>query len=166
MPFSSAWPLAASPAAPIALGPRTSISLLGGGFAVIGLIVLAVMGAMAVSQSRFRSRALRTTGTIVARERASSRDYSDSRPTYYSIVEFTMEDGSLIRGRSRVASNPPAGKIGALVPLFYDPDDPSRVALDNGRTRTMNGCAVAVGIVIAAVFLLFGAVTLTLALHS
>ena len=150
---------------PLAGGPGTQIALIGGGFIVIALIAVTAAAAIAVSRSRFRRRATRTSGTIVAHEPAVSRS-SEGGIMYYSVVEFAMPGGEVIRARTRTASNPAAGRVGSTATVFYDPRDPYRVALDTGRTAVMNGCAIAVVAVLAGGSLLVGLILLQIGLGS
>lgn len=149
-------------APPLAAGPGTTIALGGAGLIVVALAVVAVTVLIAVSRARFRRRAVRTSGTIVGHDARAS----ENGVMYYSVVEFAAQDGAVIRGRTRTASNPAAGPVGGTAAVFYDPRDPYRISVDTGRTAVMSGCAIAVVTVITLMFAMFGLILLEIGLSS
>lgn len=159
--------------APLAGGPGTDVSLIGGVFIAVAVLTAVITALVLVSRARFRRRATRTTGTIVGHERTSSTTYSSfsststsTGPMYYCVVEFALPGGETARGRTRTASSPPAGRVGGTATVFYDPADPRRVSLDTGRTSVMNGCVLALVAVLTLGFLLFGVFFLLLGMNG
>lgn len=116
-----------------------------------------------VDQSRFRRRAMVTTGTIVGHQVASRGDDST---TYYSLVEFIAQDGTVTRGRTRSASSPAAGRVGSTATVYYNPAKPTEIEVATGRapvltTLTVIPILVGVALLIAGVLVLTGRITLT-----
>ena len=144
--------------------PVTLVFVIGGVvFLVVGILIARVLIKVAAGRSRFRSEATMTTGTIVAYEVTYSGGGS---PSYYSIAEFRLQDGTVTRGRSLIASSPPAGRVGSAATVYYNPAKPAEIDIDTNRTPVINGCAVAVGIVIVALALLCGLLLLIAGLFS
>ncbi|MET8006620.1 DUF3592 domain-containing protein [Nonomuraea glycinis] len=103
-------------------------TLVGGIFALIGLALLCVTIALAVSTASFLASAQRTDGTVVeltARTSTTrnSDGYTRRSTTWYPTVEFTV-DGKQYSFESSTGSNPPAYTKGESLPVAYDPDDP------------------------------------------
>ena len=116
-----------------------------------------------VDQSRFRRRAMATSGTIVGHQVASRGDDST---TYYSIVEFTVQDGTVTRGRTRSASSPAAGRVGSAATVYYNPAKPAEIDIATSRApvlTTLNVVPILVGLalLIVGVLVLTGRISLT-----
>ena len=143
--------------------PLTLVALFGGVvFLVVGILLARVLIKVEADRSRFRRGAGMTTGTIVAYEVT----YTDGSPIYHSIAEFRLQDGTVTRGRSLIASSPPAGRVGSAATVYYNPANPAEIDIDTNRTPVINGCAAAVGIVIVALALLCGLLLLMAGLFS
>ena len=138
---------------PFNVATLVGVIFLVGGSVIAGFLIRAVVG-----RSRFRSRAVRTTGTIVAHEVILVDGGTQGGPSrrYKSIAEFTTQDGTVTRGRSRIASSPAAGRVGATATVYYNPANPSEIDIDTSLTPVLNGCAFAGVIVIVAMTLLGG----------
>ncbi|MGW2145734.1 DUF3592 domain-containing protein [Nonomuraea bangladeshensis] len=105
------------------------LTLIGAIFALVGLILLGVTLALAVSTASFLASAQRTEGTVtgLTPRTTTSRDsdgYTRRSTTWYPTVEFTV-DGRRYSFQSSTGNNPPAYRQGEGVPVAYDPDDPS-----------------------------------------
>ena len=116
-----------------------------------------------VDQSRFRRRATVTTGTIVGHQMASR---GEDTTTYYSIVEFIAQDGTVTRGRTRSASSPAAGRVGSAATVYYNPAKPAEIDIATGRApvlTTLSVIPILVGLalLIAGVLVLTGRISLT-----
>jgi hypothetical protein len=48
---------------------------------------------------------------------------------YYPTVEFTANDGNLYRVGSNVGTHPPIGRVGSIVTIYYDPQNPEKISL-------------------------------------
>jgi hypothetical protein len=94
---------------------------------VFGLIFLGVgVGCWAMMEKEVRYWT-RSTGTVVDMvKRSSMSSSSGSRTMHYAVVEFEASDGRQHRATSTYGlRHPPA--TGAVLPIRYDPADPSRV---------------------------------------
>jgi hypothetical protein len=116
-----------------------------------------------VDQSQFRRRAMVTAGTIVGHQVASRGEDST---TYYSIVEFIVQDGTVTRGRTRSASSPAAGRVGSAATVYYNPAKPAEIDIATRRAPVLtmlNVIPILVGLalLIAGVLVLTGQITLT-----
>ncbi|MFG1948111.1 DUF3592 domain-containing protein [Nonomuraea sp. NPDC048826] len=104
-------------------------TLVGGIFALAGLVLLCVTIVLAVSTASFLASAERTDGTVVElTARTSTTRNSDGylrrSTTWYPTVEFTA-GGRQYSFESSTGNNPPAYAKGESVPVAYDPADPS-----------------------------------------
>ena len=98
-------------------------------FGLIGLVLLGVSAALAVSTASFLASATRTDGTVVALTEQTSYDREGrSSASWYPTVEFTV-DGRRYSFQSSTGSNPPSYKRGESVPVAYDADDPSNARI-------------------------------------
>jgi hypothetical protein len=130
----------------VTTAPNAAIVRFGTETAAFGAAVLLIGLTIALWLRRFKQQAVRVEGTIVgqvcsAGERAQRS--TDPTVTYYSVVKFSTQDGASVRGISRIGSNPPAGKAGDRVTVFYNPRDPERVLVETPRSRARTGWAVA-----------------------
>ncbi len=104
-------------------------TIVGGIFGLVGLVLLSVAIAIAVSTAGFLASAGRTDGTVVGlAERTSTTRGSDGHTrrttVWYPTVEFTV-GGRRYAFQSSTGSNPPSHERGESVPVAYDPSDPS-----------------------------------------
>ncbi len=159
----------------------TTVTLIGVGFGVVGLVFLALGIGIARSTIRFRRRAERARGTIVAlrmRRTSSSTpslssggDATVSPPTlsggggggrvYLPTVAFTTAEGREIRSESSFGSNPPPGRVGDSVGVLYDPARPERFRVDTLLGR--GGCLWVALVVLAVGMLAISAIMLDIA---
>ena len=133
-------------------------------FALIGLGFLVTGLCLQIGALRFRRRAIRVPGTIVSMHAVATQQLTQSTgsgPIYRPVVEFATVEGQLVRAESRIGSNPPAGRVGETVGVFYDPAQPSRIQLD---TRVGSGTCLAFVLgVFGALLLVVGALAYALA---
>ncbi|MCF6472773.1 DUF3592 domain-containing protein [Nonomuraea sp. MG754425] len=104
-------------------------TIIGAIFGLVGLVLLSVGIALAVSTASFLGSAERTDGTVVAMtERTTTTRAADGRnrssTAWYPTVEFTV-DGRRHSFQGSTGSNPPSYAEGDGVSVAYDPDDPS-----------------------------------------
>ncbi|MFF4618995.1 DUF3592 domain-containing protein [Nonomuraea jabiensis] len=104
-------------------------TIVGGIFGLVGLVLLCVGVAIAVSTAGFLASAERTDGTVVglaARTTTTRGSDGHTRRTtlWYPTVEFTV-GGRRYAFQSSTGSNPPSREKGESVPVAYDPSDPS-----------------------------------------
>ncbi|HEX8005504.1 MAG TPA: DUF3592 domain-containing protein [Trebonia sp.] len=128
--------------------------------AAFGAFVLVIGLAIALWFRRFKRQAVRAEGTIVGHVSSlgdnGGQSSADPTVTYYPIVEFTTWDGALVRGRSRIGSDPLCGQAGEAVTVFYHPRDPTRVLIETPRSRARSGCAVSAFAILGGVPLALG----------
>ena len=90
-------------------------------FATIGFTLLLIGSWLYTRESRFTSRAVHTTGTVVDLDYSRN---SDGGGTYHPVVVFRTQRGDTVRFRSSVGTSPPSHKIGERIEVLYDPDNP------------------------------------------
>lgn len=92
--------------------------------------VLLVAGLVVFLRTRsFLATAATTQGTVVGYQQRRS---SKGRVTYKPMVRYTTATGSVVEFTDSVSSSPPAYEEGALVPVRYDANNPSKARLDSG----------------------------------
>jgi hypothetical protein len=89
-------------------------------------------------QTRLRAGALRTTGTV-AHVLEAKRDNGSVR--HIPVIRFTTASGDHVDFTAVAASSASYG-VGAAVPLYYHPDNPSFAGLDDFKSR-WSGTALA-----------------------
>ncbi|NJP95527.1 DUF3592 domain-containing protein [Nonomuraea sp. FMUSA5-5] len=105
------------------------ITIIGAIFAVVGFVLVSVAVTLAVTTASFLGSAERVDGIVVEMtvKTSTSRD-SNGRTresvSWYPTVEFTV-DGRRHSFRSSTGTNPPMYEKGDVVPVAYDPGDPS-----------------------------------------
>lgn len=99
---------------------RTVLILIGPGLLLLSLVVL-------VTQVRFRSRTIRTTGTVVACEERRQTRERMPRTVHTLTVRYVAVDGGEHEFRE---SRAPALRPGDEVGVRYDPGDPGDARLD------------------------------------
>ncbi|MEU4579910.1 DUF3592 domain-containing protein [Nonomuraea sp. ATR24] len=106
------------------------LTLLGAIFGVVGLVLLGVGVALAVSSASFLSSAGRADGTVVdMTERITTKPRNSDghrrrESVWYPTVEFSV-GGRTYTFRDSTGSNPPSYATGESVPVAYDPGDPA-----------------------------------------
>ena len=98
--------------------------LLGRVFASVGLLLLGVAAALAVSSAGFDRTAERTEGTVV--------DFRYSDGSAYPVVRYvSASDGRDYVFGENSGSWPPAYAVGERVPVAYDPEHPGDAHIDS-----------------------------------
>lgn len=103
----------------------------GGIFATIGVVFVAIAGWSYQSDRSFAARGARAQGTVI--EMAGSGG-SDGY-TYSPVVEFVDARGRRHVFTSTVSSNPPRYSRGETVEVIYAPDSPDRAMIDGFLDR-------------------------------
>jgi len=89
----------------------------------IGGIILALVGGWYLYSSwTYYSKGVEVQGTVVRLESHSSSDGGDS---YSPVFSYTV-DGKQYEYESVNSSNPPSNKVGDVVTLLYNPDNPAK----------------------------------------
>nr|WP_320134085.1 DUF3592 domain-containing protein [uncultured Holophaga sp.] len=83
---------------------KKPLKLFGMIFSLVGVALLLLAGALAWHEHSFLKGAIETQGQVVDMIQSHSNGKEMSSP----IFEFSLKDGTLVRGRSSVASYPPA----------------------------------------------------------
>ncbi|MBI1920778.1 MAG: DUF3592 domain-containing protein [Geobacter sp.] len=102
-------------------------------FVIIGVGSLIYAPIKFVKTFQFIRNSVETTGTVVHFH--ESRDSKST--TYAPEVTFTGPDGTWVRFRSQIGRGSPAYTIGELVPVRYNPQDPSQAEINEGQTLWM-----------------------------
>jgi hypothetical protein len=111
-----------------------------------------------VNRSRFRSRAIVTAGTIVGHQVASR---GEDGTMYYTIVEFMVQDGTVTRGRTRMATSPAAGRVGSAATVYYNPANPAKIDIATRRTPVLTIMTGVIPLLVGLALLIAGLLTLT-----
>lgn len=96
----------------------------------IGLVLVTVV--VERHQEKMFAGAVRTTGTVVA---LLPRHSSGGSTSYAPLVRFRTNDGVTFDFTATLASNPPAHKVGDLVPVVYTPVNPAQADIDSWTSR-------------------------------
>src|SRR5688572_21782051 len=103
---------------------------------IFGLVGLTMLGAgitFTISTMRFMANAEHTEGEVVELVGRESTSSDGPRTTvWYPTVEYAA-DGRLHTFEGRTGSRPPAYLKGAVVPVAYDPSDPSTARIASFR---------------------------------
>jgi hypothetical protein len=129
--------------------------------AAFGLVFLTTGVAIVARQSRFRRRATTAQGTIVSLRSTWTTFNSPAlrtSPVYRPTVRFVTGDGQSVEAEARTGTNPPAGRVGQAVVVYYDPADPSRFSTTS--IARIAGCAAAAFIALGGLVLVIGVLVL------
>src|ERR1700754_5002277 len=97
-------------------------ALIGGIFGLVGVVMLGVGVAWAVSAAALQASAERTEGTVVALTERTAR--SSLSKVWYPTVEYPVE-GRVYSFDSSFGTRPPAYAEGDTVSVAYNPADPA-----------------------------------------
>jgi len=94
---------------------------------LVGLVLLGIAFFLWMRMREFVVTARAVKGTVI-------RMVSDSEGASAPVFKFTASNGDVIEKRETMYSNPPAHKVGDVVDILYDPNDPqsARVAKTSG----------------------------------
>ena len=104
---------------------------IGGIFATIGLVFVAVAGWRYLEDRSFAAAAVHATGTVIRMEGSSDSDGTTYRP----VVSFRDAGGAEHIFGSGVSSSPPRYAAGDTVEVMYDPDSPDEAVIDSVLDR-------------------------------
>ena len=107
--------------------------LLGAAFMTVGIILSTAAGFLWGGAARFEGRALTAEGRVVGLVRSMALSHRRHR-SYKPVVVFTGRDGRSRKAVGRLASYPPAYRIGEKVRVLYDPQTPEDVSIGNSLT--------------------------------
>jgi hypothetical protein len=130
------------------------LTILGGVFGLVGVVLLCVAVVLAVTTRNFLASAARAEGTVIDLRRHTSLDSSGDRmrerTVWSPVVEFTTADGRRLSFEDHGGSNPPAYEVGDRVQVAYDRDDPSHALLATPTAYLASWIVGGVGLVFTA----------------
>ena len=106
-------------------------------FALAGLYLLRVIGALWKRQRDYRKRGLLADGEIVGFEERSPSDYASRGHTYAPKVRFRTRDGAPVEFTSDRALRPNPYTVGQTLRVRYLPEDPLGADVDEVRSGWM-----------------------------
>lgn len=95
-------------------------------FAAAGLIVV-------VRTRRLSRNGVRTTGVVVGLAPGSSDE--SGRRIMHPVVSFATVAGEAVTAQASLGSGSGGPRVGATVPVLYDPTRPTRIAIDTFAQR-------------------------------
>lgn len=133
--------------------------VLGLAFAGVGIFLLTSGGRRTRSWRTFTRTAVITKGEVLdLRYRHSSgRLDTDDHGYYVPLVRFSLPDGRVVEAETMLGSQPAPAHHGEVVDVRYDPKEPTRVNLVQGRLAqgsTMGCLQIGIGVVFTLVGLL------------
>lgn len=139
------------------------VRIVGGVFAVAGLVLAIAAGAIYQRNSTFAAAARPAAGLVVDLVPSSNyRSRGDPR-TYVSVVRFATAQGRIVEFADDVASHPPRHDQGQQVRVLYDPANPTKAVIDDFGGRWA-GLAIVGGL--AAVFAPLGLTLLAVSFQA
>ncbi len=92
-----------------------------------------------VTRRRQRATFMPATGTVIGLQRQIINPGSSG--VYCPTVEFATPSGEMIRFESSFGTMPASHKVGQLVKVLYDPNNPGKAEIDSGLTNWLvPGC--------------------------
>ncbi|WP_329238371.1 DUF3592 domain-containing protein [Actinoallomurus sp. NBC_01490] len=124
-------------------------------FTLIGAIFVVSGIRTVLEHRRFLHTAVRVPGTVTAlrTEYSSSSSSSTRSVVYRPVLRFTTVDGRIVETASPFAANPAPARVGASLPVLYDPADPAKA-----RQAGAGGSGTFHGVIFTAGGLLFGVI--------
>jgi hypothetical protein len=124
-------------------------------FTLIGAIFVVSGIRTVLEHRRFLHTAVRVPGTVTAlrTEYSSSSSSSTRSVVYRPVLRFTTVDGRIVETASPFAANPAPARVGASLPVLYDPADPTKA-----RQAGAGGSGTFHGVIFTAGGLLFGVI--------
>ncbi|MFB9835668.1 DUF3592 domain-containing protein [Actinoallomurus acaciae] len=123
-------------------------------FTLVGSIFVVLGIRTVLEHRRFLHTAIRVPGTVTELRTEYSSSSSSSSSTrsvvYRPVLRFTTMDGRIVETTSPFAANPAPARVGASLPVLYDPADPTKA-----RQAGTGGSGTFHGLIFTAVGLLF-----------
>lgn len=115
-------------------------------FALVGLGIIGLAVYLGLERAEFLETAVGTSGKVT--ELIETR--SDDSYVYYPMVEFTVPGTErVVNFRHDSGSNPPSYRVGEVVSVLYDPQNPTDAIIDGG---IFNWMATALSSLLGVVF--------------
>lgn len=127
--------------------------LLGAFFVLFGATFVVIGTVVSARDRAYERRAARVPGMVTdLRARWSSGPGTNAGANaYFPVLRFQLGDGRQAEVESFEGANPPKVRPGQQVMVLYDPADPGRAKVDDGRRGGVGWAFVAGGLVFAAV---------------
>lgn len=123
-------------------------------------VVFAVVGGLVLRQEiRFQRTGVRVMGTVTGIKEEWMSSGHHSHRTYKTVVRFSTQDGKEIETTTMVGMPSPGHRVGEVVPVIYDPADPTRAGINTLGRRS-------VAPVVGLVFLPLGVVLLVVGITA
>ena len=97
-------------------------------FGIVGILLLAIAAFFFMRTRTFIGRAKEAKGTVIQME--YRRNSSSSSGAYAAVYQFKTSDGQTIIKQDTLASNPPRFKVGQVLDVLYEPDNPNRATIN------------------------------------
>lgn len=129
-------------------------------FTLVGAVFVVSGIRTVLEHRRFLHTAVRVPGTVTAlrTEHSSSSSSSGTRSVVYRpVLRFTTVDGRIVETASPFASNPAPARVGASLPVLYDPADPTKARQAGaGGSGTFHGLIFTAGGLLFAIIGVIG----------
>ena len=103
-------------------------------FTLVGLATIGLAVYLGLERAEFLETAVAASGKVT--ELIETR--SDDSYVYYPMVEFTVPGSDrVVTFRHDSGSNPPAYRVGEVVSVLYDPQNPAEAIIDGGLLNWM-----------------------------
>jgi Protein of unknown function (DUF3592) len=100
-------------------------------FVPLGLCFLAFGVWSGFQTQEFLRRSLSATGKVVELTKVHNRDSEGVQESYAPIFQFSDSTGVMYTVTSNTSSNPPAFRMGEIVPVRYDSKNPTEAKIDS-----------------------------------
>lgn len=108
---------------------RRALNLMAAIFLILAIVLFAIMGIVLFSMHRSYERCTATTEAIVIQNVSRSSSSKKSSGTYAPVFAYVV-DGHKYTKQSHMYENPARHKVGEVVELHYNPDDPEEYYVD------------------------------------
>jgi hypothetical protein len=129
--------------------------LAGAFFVLFGLAFVVIGAVVSVRGRAYRRRALTAPGVVTdLRARWTGSDAGGGPgggTAYFPVLRFQLGDGRHAEVESFEGANPPKVRPGQPVTVLYDPADPGRAKVDDGRRGSGAWVLVAAGLLFVTV---------------
>ena len=129
-------------------------------FTVVGVILASTGFRTLGAARRFRAVAVRSPGVVTdVNYRSVGRNVSSG--TWFPVLRFEAEDGRQIETEAMYGRRPAPARRGDEVTVLYDPEDPTRAALEGKQGGEFVGVMLLVlGVLFATLGLTIGGIAL------
>ncbi|MGC1206322.1 MAG: DUF3592 domain-containing protein [Ornithinimicrobium sp.] len=90
------------------------------------------------SSKQFLATSVTTQAQVLDLRYRQTPSHSASRGTYHPLLRYTLPDGRIVEAEASYGSSPAPATQGQVVPVRYDPKNPTTVQLANGLVNVAN----------------------------